>query len=732
MAKYFDQNFQTTRIIDKIKDWQDYRQQCLATYTNGMKRIRTASQLNHVDWNTFNLNDYIFTHNTIVASVCHDKNDSHTITEGSVPTINANQNAWLNEVLGPPTNVYKTFNGAENFYEHVQDFRLSKGKVLDAVLRKVKNNAEEEVWYCDILVATNRRHRDLATRISNGELQTLSMGCGLAGTKINLGDNTFKNIEDIEVGDLVLTHKGRIRPVTSLYKHEVRATPLFSIDYVSGQQPLRLTGEHPVFIATKESVNCSYGSRPCKLDKKQAQCFHSKLLPWKCAGEKKPCGREKDTYKYDMKFVPISELKVGDYVAKTIIDEEIENDYFSEDICRLFGLYVGDGYIGWKWDRKTKTKISPTYVEFCFSNKEKELHEEVKEIANKLFSNDRIVIKEVPERSGTYIKIKDESFAKLFLEHAGEGSWNKVLSETIMTLPKEKQKIIISGMMDSDGCYYAKTKQLSYTTASKSLFNQLHMLLLRLRIENFQSTCQRRPSGFKKGNELYDQYMIQISAGSSWKVKCNKNKNYGEEPENSNQLCMFYKEYYLCKIKSINEISINSTVYNFSVEEDESYCVDNLAVHNCLANITCCSKCGKVMRNDWEACNHIRYEIGQPYITPYGYQSKVTELVGVPGNPESCRFIEASWVETPAFEGAVVNHYVNIPDIKSLAAKKIIDIKEAASQIQSLNLNDVSTLNKIRVADKHSMIAIKLLASELSKSQRESRIKNIGNTLEKL
>ena len=324
--KYIDQNFQVTRMVDSAKDWMDYAQECLASYTNKKSdRVRTAANLNRVDWGLYNLNDYIFTHNTIVASVCHDSHDNHTITEGSVSAINANENAWLNEVLGPPTNIYRSFVGAENFYEHVQDFRLSKGKVLDAVLRKVKNHAGEKVWYCDILVATSRKHRDLVARIAKKELNTLSMGC--------------------------------------------------------------------------------------------------------------------------------------------------------------------------------------------------------------------------------------------------------------------------------------------------------------------------------------------------------------------------------------------------------------------LANLTNCSKCGRMMRNDWEACNHIRYELGQPYRTAYGYESKVAELCGYPGNPDSCRFIEASWVEAPAFKGAVVNHYISIPSIRDIVENNVIDFEQAAQAIRSISAGDVSTLKRVRVADRHSMTAIKLYIEKLERSERYRRICRIAEDL---
>ena len=56
----------------------------------------------------------------------------------------------------------------------------SKGKILDAVLRPVtyvgKNGAKAEVYYCDILIATARKHRDIVSRVESGSLNTLSMG----------------------------------------------------------------------------------------------------------------------------------------------------------------------------------------------------------------------------------------------------------------------------------------------------------------------------------------------------------------------------------------------------------------------------------------------------------------------------------------------------------------------------------------------------------------------------
>jgi hypothetical protein len=92
--------------------------------------------------------------------------------------VNNNGNAWTNEVL---LATFRTFVGGENYLEHVQVPELSKGKLLDAVLRPLtyqdKEGRKADIYYCDILVATDRKHDRLVSKIAGGELTTMSMGC---------------------------------------------------------------------------------------------------------------------------------------------------------------------------------------------------------------------------------------------------------------------------------------------------------------------------------------------------------------------------------------------------------------------------------------------------------------------------------------------------------------------------------------------------------------------------
>ena len=140
-------------------------------------RVRVARDIK-VDWKQYNQDRYLFSHCTIVSSVNVEENGYH-IDPVCSPLINNNGNAWSSPVL---LSTFRSFVGGENYLEHVQIPELSKGKILDAVVRPIKyRNAklgkESQVYYVDILVATERCHNDLCGRIASGKLSTLSMGC---------------------------------------------------------------------------------------------------------------------------------------------------------------------------------------------------------------------------------------------------------------------------------------------------------------------------------------------------------------------------------------------------------------------------------------------------------------------------------------------------------------------------------------------------------------------------
>ena len=126
--------------------------------------------------------------------------------------------------------------------EHVQIEDLSKGRIIDAVARDVGDSV-----YVDILVANDRKHTDLIESIESGRLSTLSMGCFLPGTQVSLADGTRVAIEDVQVGDMVLTHKGRAREVLN---KQIRGGKwgVQRIEAVGVPSAITATDIHPFFV----------------------------------------------------------------------------------------------------------------------------------------------------------------------------------------------------------------------------------------------------------------------------------------------------------------------------------------------------------------------------------------------------------------------------------------------------------------------------------------------------
>lgn len=142
-------------------------------------KTKLAYRKINVDWKEYTTDNYLFTHCTICSSVQTDET-GYRIVSPCDELVNANGNAWTNAVL---PNCFRTFIGGYNFLNHMQVPELSRGKILDAVLRPVvhigKNGKKANIFFCDILVATDRMFFDLIEKIESGKLNTLSMG-GLA------------------------------------------------------------------------------------------------------------------------------------------------------------------------------------------------------------------------------------------------------------------------------------------------------------------------------------------------------------------------------------------------------------------------------------------------------------------------------------------------------------------------------------------------------------------------
>lgn len=182
MLKYGSATVVEPNVTSEV--WQDHIKAWKVECDKKGCRIKTARTIIA----KYSPEKYLLSHCTIVAAVetelanPNDPKSDYYIHPAYSKLINNNGDAWSKKMLAI---CYKTFIGANNYLEHVQIPELKKGKVIDAVLREVvigkdKKGSDLSTYYVDILVATERKHKELVRKIESKQLSTLSMGCKIS------------------------------------------------------------------------------------------------------------------------------------------------------------------------------------------------------------------------------------------------------------------------------------------------------------------------------------------------------------------------------------------------------------------------------------------------------------------------------------------------------------------------------------------------------------------------
>jgi hypothetical protein len=128
---------------------------------------------------------WLLSHVTIMSSVDieladpKDPKSDYYIKPSHSQFVNNNADCWERELLAK---TYKTFLGANNYVEHIQQPEFSRGKVIDVALREVDLGMDSEgkpdtTLYVDLLIATSWEFPDMCQKILSGEYNAVSMGC---------------------------------------------------------------------------------------------------------------------------------------------------------------------------------------------------------------------------------------------------------------------------------------------------------------------------------------------------------------------------------------------------------------------------------------------------------------------------------------------------------------------------------------------------------------------------
>lgn len=407
----------------------------------------------------------------------------------------------------------------------------------------------EPVWASEIEEAPiritkrhfpNMKHYGDITKMNGAEIEPVDIisggsPCFPAGTMV-LTKNGYVNIEDIKVGDIVLTHKNRWRKVTAVGNREAETIIL------KGNCTIETTRNHPIYCADIKNYYPQLGNGKRGNIKQLINV-----------------GQWIDAEQMDHRqwATPMSVESLDVPIEKRTQGGQKDFPEINSDFWYFVGRWLGDG-----WVRDTSRKERPNGegnggILLCdSSSKEQELINTVKPISEK-FSI-------IHERTVTKIRFTSQLLSRWLVNNFGKGAINKHLPGFVFGLDESNRRMLLQGILDSDG-YKKDEHSYKISSISKSLVLGIRLLAESLGYSTSISMCKRPPKHIIEGRIVnqHDTYTVALIN--------NPNRHTGL-PQDGHK-------WYLCR--TVTSTNQTKTVYNLSVEEDESYIADSIVVHNC-------------------------------------------------------------------------------------------------------------------------------------------------------
>lgn len=419
-------------------------------------------------------------------------------------------------------------------------------------------------------------HMNLIHNISD---ININVSCLPAGELIATSKG-YKPIETIEVGDVVTTHKNRQRKVLKTFKNPLVNRKVFEVKS-SNNTPLKITGNHKVRAIQKNITR-----------QHKKKFFMNEQI---------------DNLERFISWVPVEELKVGDYVVydipqhkqtanqllidlkkfanfkekdwhKTIVtDSQIEREGYvsnrfvnvNENFAYILGAWMGNG--------------STNSCKVTFNINHTKKHQKYIDCVKSVFPHHTVNIESETEKNQVNLTINGygstTTLVNMFHECCGMYSHNKHIPSFILGANKEIKQAFLDGYQAADGCRINVTKGMSgdtirFRTVSHAIANDLRDLLASL------GHCVSMNYETNKGSLKLGQ------KNKIWTIQYIERKNKGNKIGNGS--CRTWNvnnKFIVSRVYEINELENTNGqydfVYNFEVEEDNSYNTASFTVKNC-------------------------------------------------------------------------------------------------------------------------------------------------------
>ncbi len=459
--------------------------------------------------------------------------------------------------------------------------------------------------------------QDELKNLESGDGLGVSMSCFPAGAQVRVRGGEFKKIEDVTLGDEVYTAEGNFKPVTSTMSRESDQVVDITLKGWSSD-PIRATKNHEVLAARFEDI-------PRFMNK-----LSSDSAPWYFKRDHRD-----DLCDY-LTWVQAGDLTCQHVLAMPIYKKKKENSVTLEE-ARLWGYYLSEGSVGFNYNKGGEVPSRISFAHHVDDILPLEVPYLEKWTSSSITNRERGDV-----GPGRVTNCFGTEAATRVLNAVGRANQKHVPVE-MYDAPDESKLAFITAWLNGDGWQDSAGIHWSMASSGRTRSLDLQMLIATLGVPSSVSAINHPPrdiSGNGVVSPIEREYVVSVSnyysqyfsdAGMTKAKVIHKKQQRGPGPWISGN-------YLMAPVKKIENIEGSEFVYNLSVEEDETYTVSNLAVHNCSLAADQCSMCGKKARTRKDYCNCLKFDLNQ--ITADGHQIAAIN--------DDVKFFDISGVANPA------------------------------------------------------------------------------------
>lgn len=462
-----------------------------------------------------------------------------------------------------------------------------------------KTKEESDLFYTFL---SQRKFTGATPFLVNGGTSNKNfISCFVKDTQV-LTKNGFKNIQDCTRSDEVITHTNKFKKILNIFKNKrldrdlynikVYGTPIITATenhkFLSYNSKLQSLGKNPEFIELKnirvgdfiKSVSdetLKINSEIIKISN-YIDIINKDWRTYKATLTTKIIDIESVETENEFQYNVTYENKRGTHLMKKY-HSSIKQFEITPEFAKFIGLYYGDGNL-----LKTKQQ-GIVGINITCATKAQNIVEFVQYISKKYFNIEPKIYNSYSKDGRSWIKcsIHSRILGILFKELFGEYFDKKKIYRGIYDWDKKLLDGLLAGLISSDG-NVTKKGDVRFQIANPTLVKELFGIFKKGGYDTRLSIATQYNDKLN-GDKRATQYRLDFGAQ-------NELLQYITKSYNDDRLEKIYnaKQRFIIKIgndtfyrvQSISQSNnIDEFVYDIEVEDDHSYCVEGLIVHNC-------------------------------------------------------------------------------------------------------------------------------------------------------